>query len=128
MAAPAAAKKSTKPGARKQAEKLYYFAWTGTDNRGKKMKGEMRAPNDGAVKSELRKQNITIISGVKEDSKDFTTLYAKNNLVIIRFACPFERNLRLGLPRLRWLGNRHAVRNQSLDATVRKRREMFDEV
>lgn len=59
MAGPAPAKKSAaKPGARKQAEKLYYFAWTGTDGRGKKLKGEIRAPNDGAVKAELRKQGI----------------------------------------------------------------------
>ncbi len=64
MAAPA--KKAAKPGARKQAEKLYYFSWTGTDNRGKKIKGQMRAPNESAVKAELSKQSIKPVKVAKQ--------------------------------------------------------------
>ncbi|WP_456373288.1 type II secretion system F family protein [Thiolapillus sp.] len=56
MATKAAALKK-KPA--KKAEKTYEFAWTGTDRRGKKVKGKMRAANDALVRADLRRQGVT---------------------------------------------------------------------
>ncbi len=53
----AAARKAAKP----KAEKTYEYAWTGTDRRGKKIKGKMRAANDAIVRADLRRQGVTPI-------------------------------------------------------------------
>ena len=42
-----------------KADKTYEFAWTGTDRRGKKVKGRLRAANDAIVRADLRKQGVT---------------------------------------------------------------------
>ncbi len=44
---------------KKKPEKTYEYAWTGTDRRGKKIKGKMRAASDAMVKAELRRQGVT---------------------------------------------------------------------
>ena len=50
----ATATKAAKP----KAEKTYEYAWTGTDRRGKKIKGKMRAANDAVVRADLRRQGV----------------------------------------------------------------------
>ncbi len=62
MATKAAAVKK-KPA---KAEKTYEFAWTGTDRRGKKVKGVMRAANDALVKADLRRQGVTPLKVQKQ--------------------------------------------------------------
>ena len=62
MATKAAAVKK-KPA---KAEKTYEFAWTGTDRRGKKIKGVMRAANDAMVKADLRRQGVTPLKVQKQ--------------------------------------------------------------
>ncbi len=52
----------------KKPEKTHSFAWTGTDRRGKKIKGKMRAANDSMVRASLRKQGVTPLKVVKEIS------------------------------------------------------------
>ncbi len=44
---------------KKKPEKTYEYAWTGTDRRGKRIKGKMRAASDAMVKAELRRQGVT---------------------------------------------------------------------
>ncbi len=51
---------------KKKPEKTYEFAWTGTDRRGKKIKGVMRAANDALVRADLRRQGVTPIKVQKQ--------------------------------------------------------------
>ena len=68
MATKAAALKK-KPA---KAEKTYEFAWTGTDRRGKKIKGVMRAANDALVKADLRRQGVTPLKVQKQFKISFS--------------------------------------------------------
>ncbi|AGA89854.1 type II secretory pathway, component PulF [Thioflavicoccus mobilis 8321] len=43
----------------KPVEAAAVFAWEGTDRRGKKLKGELRAPDMTAVRAELRRQGVS---------------------------------------------------------------------
>ena len=52
---------ASKTAAKPKAEKTYEFAWTGTDRRGKKIKGKLRAANDAVVRADLRRQGVTPI-------------------------------------------------------------------
>jgi type IV pilus assembly protein PilC len=51
---------------KKKPEKTYEFAWTGTDRRGKKIKGKMRAANDALVRADLRRQGVTPLKVQKQ--------------------------------------------------------------
>jgi len=53
---------------KKKPEKTYEFVWTGTDRRGKKVKGKMRAANDALVRADLRRQGVTPIKVQKQIS------------------------------------------------------------
>ncbi len=48
--------------ARAQVSQLTNYAWTGTDKRGVKMKGDYAAKNASMVKAELRRQGINPLS------------------------------------------------------------------
>ncbi len=50
-----------KPKTAPQAEKAAVFAWEGTDRRGAKIKGELRAANLTAVRAELRRQGVNAL-------------------------------------------------------------------
>ena len=50
---------ATQAAKKTKADKTYEFAWTGTDRRGKKVKGRLRAANDAIVRADLRKQGVT---------------------------------------------------------------------
>ncbi len=63
MATRTAAKKATK---KPKAEKTYDYAWTGTDRRGKKIKGKARAANDAIVRADLRRQGVTPLKVQKQ--------------------------------------------------------------
>ena len=56
---------------KKKPEKTYEFAWVGTDRRGKKIKGKMRAANDALVKADLRRQGVNPIKVQKQLSLSF---------------------------------------------------------
>ncbi|WP_457675778.1 type II secretion system F family protein [Thiolapillus sp.] len=68
MATKAAARKSAKPP---KAEKTYEYAWTGTDRRGKKIKGKIRAANDAVVRADLRRQGVTPVKVQKQITISF---------------------------------------------------------
>ncbi len=63
----AAARKAANP----KAEKTYEYAWTGTDRRGKKIKGKMRAANDAIVRADLRRQGVNPIKVQKQITLSF---------------------------------------------------------
>ncbi len=56
---------------KKKPEKTYEFAWTGTDRRGKKIKGKMRAANDALVRADLRRQGVTPLKVQKQINLSF---------------------------------------------------------
>ncbi len=62
---------ASKTAAKPKAEKTYEFAWTGTDRRGKKIKGKLRAANDAVVRADLRRQGVTPIKVQKLISLSF---------------------------------------------------------
>lgn len=62
---------ATKAANKPKAEKSYDYAWTGTDRRGKKIKGKLRAANDAVVRADLRKQGVTPIKVQKQLSLSF---------------------------------------------------------
>lgn len=47
-----------KASSAKAAEKVYTYAWEGTDKRGKKVKGEMRSTNEAMVRSDVRRAGV----------------------------------------------------------------------
>jgi type IV pilus assembly protein PilC len=63
-----ASKAAVKPP---KAEKTHEYAWTGTDRRGKKIKGKLRAANDAVVRADLRKQGVTPIKVQKQINISF---------------------------------------------------------
>ncbi len=62
---------ATKSARKPKAEKSYEYAWTGTDRRGKKIKGKIRAANDAIVRADLRKQGVTPIKVQKQITLSF---------------------------------------------------------
>ncbi|MEN6629766.1 MAG: type II secretion system F family protein [Sulfuricella sp.] len=52
--------------AKKEEVKNLLFNWEGTDKKGKKVKGEMRAPGEAVVKTSLRRQGINVIKVKKQ--------------------------------------------------------------
>ncbi len=62
---------ATKAAKKPKAEKSYEYAWTGTDRRGKKIKGKLRAANDAIVRADLRKQGVTPIKVQKQITLSF---------------------------------------------------------
>ncbi len=62
---------ATKAARKPKAEKSYDYAWTGTDRRGKKIKGKLRAANDAIVRADLRKQGVTPIKVQKQITLSF---------------------------------------------------------
>lgn len=62
---------ATKAARKSKTEKSYDYAWTGTDRRGKKIKGKLRAANDAVVRADLRKQGVTPIKVQKQITLSF---------------------------------------------------------
>ncbi len=62
---------ATRTAKKPKAEKSYEYAWTGTDRRGKKIKGKLRAANDAIVRADLRKQGVTPIKVQKQITLSF---------------------------------------------------------
>ncbi|WP_419631150.1 type II secretion system F family protein [Thiolapillus sp.] len=62
---------ATRTAKKPKAEKSYEFAWTGTDRRGKKIKGKLRAANDAIVRADLRKQGVTPLKVQKQITLSF---------------------------------------------------------
>ena len=54
--------------AKKSATKEFVFQWEGTDKKGKKIKGDMRAPGEAVVKTSLRRQGVTVLKVKKQRS------------------------------------------------------------
>ena len=53
---------STKPATKRKPpakQKLNLFTWVGTNKRGVKVKGELKAANQALIRVELRRQGIT---------------------------------------------------------------------
>ena len=75
------------------------FLWEGVDKRGKRVKGELRAPNDGIVKGELRKQGI-VVGRVKKKPKpllgDFGQKITSRDLML--FTRQLSTMLNSGVP------------------------------
>jgi type IV pilus assembly protein PilC len=59
MALTAAQKPKPKTTASPPAPQSYVFAWEGTDRRGGKIKGEIRAPSETMARADLRRQGVT---------------------------------------------------------------------
>jgi len=51
---------------KKSATKEFVFQWEGTDKKGKKIKGDMRAPGEAVVKTTLRRQGVTVLKVKKQ--------------------------------------------------------------
>jgi len=62
---------ATKAAKKPKVDKSYDYAWTGTDRRGKKIKGKLRAANDAVVRADLRKQGVTPIKVQKQITLSF---------------------------------------------------------
>lgn len=60
MALPAAQQPKPKTKAPPQAPPSYVFAWEGTDRRGNKVKGETRSTSITMVRTDLRRQGVTL--------------------------------------------------------------------
>jgi type IV pilus assembly protein PilC len=92
-----APKSSSKPSARKPAEKIkeYNFAWEGKDRSGKTIKGEIRAGGANVVQATLRRQGIIVLkvtkkrmkSGGKVNDKDIT-LFTRQLATMMRSGVP----------------------------------------
>jgi type IV pilus assembly protein PilC len=92
-----APKSSSKPSARKPAEKIkeYNFAWEGKDRSGKTIKGEIRAGGANVVQASLRRQGIIVLkvtkkrmkSGGKVNDKDIT-LFTRQLATMMRSGVP----------------------------------------
>jgi len=67
-----ATRTATKKTAKKpKAEKVYSYAWSGKDRRGRKVKGKARASNDAIVRADLRRQGVTPVKVQKEINISF---------------------------------------------------------
>ncbi|MDD5241343.1 MAG: type II secretion system F family protein [Sulfuricella sp.] len=82
--------------AKKEEVKNILFNWEGTDKKGKKVKGEMRAPGEAVVKTSLRRQGITVIKikkqsvfnkGKKVTDKDIT-LFTRQLATMMKAGVP----------------------------------------
>ncbi|HAS50523.1 MAG TPA: type II secretion system protein F [Gammaproteobacteria bacterium] len=66
------------------------FKWEGTDKRGVRIKGELRGPNQNAIKAELRRQGINPLSVRKKAKPLFTfgdTIVPKDVMLFTRQLC-----------------------------------------
>jgi len=63
---------ATKTATKPKAEKSYVFTWEGTDRKGKRVKGESRAPDIPFVRAELRRQSINPLK-IKKKAGAFLT-------------------------------------------------------
>ncbi|HHH12685.1 MAG TPA: type II secretion system F family protein [Thiolapillus brandeum] len=82
---------------KKKPEKTYEFAWVGTDRRGKKIKGVMRAANDALVKADLRRQGVTPI----KVQRQFTLSFGKQKITpgdIAVFSRQLATMMKAGVP------------------------------
>ena len=50
----------TPTGAKVVAKKFYTFKWEGVNRKGQKVSGEMQGENPNQLKTELRKQGVTV--------------------------------------------------------------------
>ncbi|MCE5182641.1 MAG: type II secretion system F family protein [Betaproteobacteria bacterium] len=82
--------------AKKEEVKNLLFNWEGTDKKGKKVKGEMRAPGEAVVKTSLRRQGINVIKvkkqsglnkGQKVTDKDIT-LFTRQLATMMKAGVP----------------------------------------
>ena len=82
--------------AKKDATKDYVFQWEGTDKKGRKVKGDMRAPGEAVVSTTLRRQGITILKikkqsgfgrGKKVNDKDIT-LFTRQLATMMKAGVP----------------------------------------
>ena len=82
--------------AKKSATKEFVFQWEGTDKKGKKIKGDMRAPGEAVVKTSLRRQGITVLKvkkqrnfggGKKVTDKDIT-LFTRQLATMMKAGVP----------------------------------------
>ena len=75
------------------------FLWEGVDKRGKRVKGELRAPSDAIVKGELRKQGV-IVGKVRKKPKpllgDFGQKITSRDLML--FTRQLSTMLNSGVP------------------------------
>jgi len=82
---------------KKKPEKTYEFAWVGTDRRGKKVKGVMRAANDALVKADLRRQGVTPL----KVQRQFTLSFGKQKITpgdIAVFSRQLATMMKAGVP------------------------------
>jgi type IV pilus assembly protein PilC len=70
------------------AIKQFPFNWEGTDTRGKKIKGKTTAPNEAAVRSELRRQGV-VPRRIRKES----TLFKSSGRVTVADIAIFSRQL-----------------------------------
>ncbi len=75
--------------ATQKTEKAHVYVWVGTDQKGKKVKGETRGTNSGLVKADLRRQGIKPIT-VKKQSALFAPRKKK---IIPKDIAVFSRQL-----------------------------------
>ncbi|HDK37403.1 MAG TPA: type II secretion system F family protein [Thiolapillus brandeum] len=88
---------ATKTAAKPKAEKTYEYAWTGTDRRGKKIKGKTRATNDAVVRADLRKQGVNPI----KVQKQLTISFGKQKITsgdIALFSRQLATMMKAGVP------------------------------
>ena len=81
---------------KKSATKEFVFQWEGTDKKGKKIKGDMRAPGEAVVKTTLRRQGVTVLkvkkqrtfsAGKKVTDKDIT-LFTRQLATMMKAGVP----------------------------------------
>jgi type IV pilus assembly protein PilC len=78
-----AAKKSNRP-------KEVVWAWEGTDTKGKRMKGDLTAPNEAVVKAELRRMGV---NPIKVKKKSRSLLGAAGKKIVPKDIAIFSRQL-----------------------------------
>ena len=94
MATRTAAKKAAK---KPKAEKTYSFAWTGTDRRGRKVKGKSNAANDALVRADLRRQGVTPVKVQKEINISFGKPKIRSGDIAV-FSRQLATMMRAGVP------------------------------
>ena len=65
----------TPSGAKVVAKKFYTFKWEGVNRKGQKVSGEMQGENPNQLKTELRKQGVTV-SKVRRKTESLFSKYS----------------------------------------------------
>ena len=83
---------------RATAVKEYNYVWEGTDKKGKKVKGDMRASGEAVVSSSLRRQGISVTKVKKQSTLGKGKKITEKDIAL--FTRQFATMLKSGVPLL----------------------------